>query len=630
MNYLIVESVSKSFGEKVLFENITFGIERGQKIGLIARNGKGKSTLLDIIAGKTIADSGEVVFRKGIKVLYLPQDPDTDINSCVIDAVLSADSEQAFLINQYERLIAISSSKWDNEQKKLFEKISERISELDAWGFESRVKEVLGRLKIHDFDKKCGELSGGQLKKVALAKVLIEDGDFLILDEPTNHLDIETIEWMEEFLQRSQLSLLIVTHDRFFLDQVCNSIIELDNNEIYHYRGDYSYYLEKKAEKDSIETVVTAKQKALYLKELEWMRRMPKARGTKSKARTQEFQNLKRRVQNQHTDKTPEFFVKIDRLGGKIMEINNVHKSFGDRKIVDDFSYTFKRFDKVGLVGPNGIGKSTLLDMISGELAVDKGRIVKGKTVKAACFKQNVAVLDNNRRVIDIVKDIAEEVYIDDKRSISVSKFLTMFGIDHDIQHNYAFTLSGGEKRKLQLLMVLMEQPNFLMLDEPTNDLDIQTLQSLEDFLENFKGCLLVASHDRFFLNKIVEHIFVFEGKGKIKDFYGNYTQYVEHKKREKRRLTKTKKENNVSVGQRKKKRDPDKPTWKEEKEFLSLTKDIDELEKRKKDFEQKLNSGESDHEKLLAWSVELSKIIEELDEKSERWLFLSEKIDNY
>lgn len=625
MNYLLVEGLSKSYGEKVLFEDITFGLKRGQKTGLIARNGTGKSTLLEIIAGRAVPDDGKVVVRNGIRVHYLPQEPELNPDDPVLDAVLDADTEQTRLIREYERLVALPASGWSRGQRERFDALSARISELDAWQFESRVKEVLGRLDIHDYEQRCGLLSGGQQKKVALARVLVEDADLLILDEPTNHLDIDTIEWMEEFLGRTQLSMLLVTHDRYFLDQVCDSIIELEDGILYHYRGDYAYYLEKRAEREEAASVVMAKQKALYLKELEWMRRMPKARTHRSKARTEGFTNLESKVKQNKQEEKSEFYVRMERLGHKILEINNLYKRFDEVNIVEDFSYIFKKGDKVGLVGPNGIGKSTFLEMMMGWIKPDRGRIVKGQTLKMACFTQKGISLDEDRRVIDIVKDVAEEVYVDEKHSISASRFLSMFGIHHNIQYNYARYLSGGERRKLHLLMTLMEQPNFLMLDEPTNDLDIQTLQSLEAFLEEYQGCLLVASHDRFFLNRIAGHVFVFEGDGKIRDYYGTYTEYRKKIAQERKRQarTGTKAESPQKPGRQ---TDPAKMTWKEQRELETLTVEIETLEQKLAKLEQQLHSGENDHQLLQQWSRELDETLSQIDDKTERWLHLAEK----
>lgn len=629
MNYLLVETLSKSYGEKELFANITFGLERGQKAGLIARNGTGKSTLLDIIAGKTSADSGQVVIRKGIRMLYLAQDPGLDPEQLVLDAVLDNDTEQSKLIRDYEFLTANPDMQWGAEQRSQLDTLTARITELDAWHYESRVKEVLGRLDIHDLTQRCGVLSGGQQKKVALARVLVEEADLLILDEPTNHLDIDTIEWMEEFLGRSQLSLLLVTHDRYFLDQVCDSIIEIEGGEVYQYRGDYRYYLEKRAEREAVMSVTAEKQKALYRKELEWMRRMPKARTTKSKARIQEFESLKEKTQGQSREPEQEFFVKMQRLGNKIMEINNLHKSFGDIRIVEDFSYIFKSGDKVGLVGRNGVGKSTLLDMLMGVERPDSGRVVQGQTLKLAYFTQGGIALDESRRVIDIVKDVAEEVYVDDKHSVSASRFLSMFGISREIQYNYAQHLSGGERRKLHLLMTLMEQPNFLMLDEPTNDLDIQTLQALEAFLEGYRGCLMVASHDRFFLDRIAGHLFVFEGEGRIKDFYGSYSSYRKQRQEQKRIAAAKEQPVSGTLPAAPRPRDPAKVTWKEQKEFETLELEIAELEKRREELSVLLQDGGTGHEQLTRLSEEYGRVMKEIDAKGERWLELAEKIEN-
>ncbi len=626
MNYLLVEGLSKSYGEKVLFSDITFGLERGQKAGLIARNGTGKSTLLEMIAGKGMPDTGKVVMRKDIRMLYLPQEPELNPEQAALDAVLASDTEQARLIREHERLVLTPTDHWTEEQRQRFDVIGARLTELEAWQYESRVKEVLGKLDIQDFDQPCGQMSGGQRKKVALARVLTEEADLLILDEPTNHLDIDTIEWMEDFLNRSQLTLILVTHDRYFLDQVCDSIIELDHGTVFQYKGDYAYYLEKKAERDVAESVVMEKQKALYRQELDWIRRMPKARTHKSKARIQEFGKIEEKVHQHFRTVKQEFFVKMDRMGSKILEINNIHKKYGNLNLVEDFSYTFKKGDKVGLVGRNGSGKSTFLDMLWESVRPDQGRIVKGQTLKMAYFTQQGIPLDESRRVIDIVKDVAEEVYVDEKHSISASRFLSMFGISHDIQFNYAQYLSGGERRKLHLLLTLMEQPNFLMLDEPTNDLDIQTLQALEEFLIHYKGCLVVASHDRFFLDRISGHLFVFRGQGKVKDFYGNYTLYREAREKELKQARLVAKSAAETTLKEPRKTDPSKATWKEMREYEALDLEIGTLENRKTTLEQQLHSGETNHENLQAWAAELSETLSLIDQKTERWLELSEK----
>ena len=631
MNYLLVENLSKSFGEKELFHGITFGLERGQKAGLIARNGTGKTTLLEMIARRVEADEGQVVVRKGITMMYLPQDPVLDPDTPVLDAVLAANTEAARLVRDYERLVARPDHSWSDHDKASFETLTERMNAIDAWRFESRVKEVLGKLDLKRFDQRCGELSGGQQKKVALARVLVEEADLLILDEPTNHLDIDTIEWLEEFLTRSQLTLLLVTHDRYFLDQVCDSIIELDRGTVFQYKGDYAYFLEKKAERESVEAVVNARQKQRYLQELEWIRRMPKARTHKSKSRIASFDHLAEEVAGHQRKSQQSFFVKMDRLGNKILEINNLHKRFDDIPIVEDFSYTFKRGDKVGLVGRNGAGKSTLLEMLMGRLRPDAGKIVKGQTLKMAHFTQEGLSLDRNRRVIDIVKDHAEQVYITEKHTVSASKFLSMFGIGHDIQYNYATALSGGEQRKLHLLMTLMQQPNFLMLDEPTNDLDIETLQALEEFLCEYPGCLVVASHDRFFLDRIAGHLFVFQGEGMVKDFYGNYSDYRIAREKEKKIDTLQRRAMAAESREKPKRkevvRDPSKPTWKEQREYEQLSEEIEQLENRKSELETLLGSTD-DHIALQQWSEEIGELIGVIDQKTARWMELAEKME--
>ena len=498
-----------------------------------------------------------------------------------------------------------------------------KIDSLNAWDFESRIKEVLSRLKISNINQNVGELSGGQRKRLALAKVLIEDTDLMILDEPTNHLDIEMIEWLEEYLSKQSLSIILVTHDRYFLDNVCNEIMELETQHMFRYKGNYSYYLEKKQERLDNEKVEIERAKNLYKKELDWMRRMPQARTTKSKARIEAFYTLQEKAGRRTDDNNIDLQVSETRIGGKILEMNNVSKSFGDFKAVDDFTYTFKRGERIGIVGKNGVGKTTLINLITGQLRQDRGKISVGQTIVFGYFSQESIVLEKDKRVIDAVKDVAENVILG-KAVLSASAFLNHFGFSHSVQYNYVSSLSGGERRRLQLLMVLIKNPNFLILDEPTNDLDIQTLNSLEEFLDEFKGCLLMVSHDRYFLDNLTDHLFVFEGDGKIKDFTGNYTEYSVSKKKllsQQKKNDKPKKEiiNSSATSQIR------KPSYKETKEYESLESEISILEEEKINLVEKMNGGEGTSEELQQWAKRFTEIEQLLDIKSNRWLELSE-----
>lgn len=635
MNYLTVENLTKTYGEKLLFEDITFGIDKGQKVALIARNGTGKTTLINIITGSEIPDDGKVIMRNDIKVSYLPQNPVFNENVSVIDSILNSDNEFILAIKDYEGILDQISSfnieftveKQHNESieslNKKLEVAIHKIDSLNAWDFESRIKEVLSRLKISNINQKVGELSGGQRKRLALAKVLIEDTDLMILDEPTNHLDIEMIEWLEEYLSKQNLSIILVTHDRYFLDNVCDEIMELETRYMFRYKGNYSYYLEKKQERLDNEKVEIERAKNLYKRELEWMRRMPQARTTKSKARIDAFYELQEKASRRSDDKNLDLQVAETRVGGKILEMNNVSKSFGDFKAVDDFTYTFKRGERIGIVGRNGVGKTTLINLITGQLRQDRGKISVGQTIVFGYFSQEGIILKEDKRVIDAVKDISENVLLG-KTVLSASAFLNHFGFSHSVQYNYVSSLSGGERRRLQLLMVLIKNPNFLILDEPTNDLDIQTLNSLEEFLDEFKGCLLMVSHDRYFLDNLTDHLFVFEGKGKVKDFPGNYTEYALSRKKaisNLKKAEKPKREITKTVDNEKVR----KPSYKETKEFESLEIEISQLETEKTELLEKMNAGVGTSEELQNWAKRYTELEQLLEIKSDRWLELSE-----
>ncbi len=627
MNYLQVDNLSKAYVEKVLFRNISFSIDKGQKVALIARNGTGKSSLMHILAGIEAPDSGKITTRRDLRIDYLQQNPQLDESKTILDTIFSAGTGLTKVMHDYE--FALEEVK-HNPGPESDRRLNHCMSEMDAtgaWDYETRAREILGQFAINDLSQKVGSLSGGQRKKIALARALLGSPDLLLLDEPTNHLDFEMIEWLEDYLSRESLSLLLVTHDRYFLDNVCDTIIEMDQNSVFTYKGNYSYYLEKKTEKQITEDQSTEKAKNLYRTELEWIRRMPKARGTKSKARISSFDELQEKAKFRRDDKSIQFGVNVNRLGGKIVEINNLSKNFDDFKAVDDFTYIFKRGEKIGVVGLNGTGKSTLLNLISGQLKPDKGRISIGQTVVMSYYTQNGLQLNEDKRVIDIVKDVAEEIQLT-KGSMSASQFLQHFDFSYPVQQAYFSALSGGERRRLYLLLQLIRNPNFLILDEPTNDLDIYTLQVLEEFLQDFAGCVLIVSHDRFLLDKLCDHVFVFEGQGKIKDFYGNYTDYYQWRMREQKlaqRVEKTLKEDKIVSREKKA---TSKPTFKQLKDFDNFEKEIHKLESDKDSVIERMNSGTETPENLTELSIEYNELIQLIDEKTLLWMELGEIIE--
>jgi ATP-binding cassette subfamily F protein uup len=620
MNYLAVENLTKSFGEKLLFENISFGIESGQKIGLIAKNGAGKSSLIKIITGEEDADSGRVTKGNNVKISYLSQNPEMKDSDSILDYLFDSENELIKLIHDYEDITTANFA----DRKKLDEVVT-RMDELQAWGFESGIKEILSRFNITNLHQPIAELSGGMRKKVALAKALVENVDLIILDEPTNHLDVSMIEWLENYLSRQNLSLFVVTHDRYFLDNICNEIYELENQTIYKYKGNYSYFLEKKAERLANDQSNLEKAQSLFYRELEWMRRQPQARATKAKAREDSFYTLQEKVSARQDGPLKDFDIQMQRLGGKILELNNVHKSFGDQKILDDFTYTFKRGDRIGIIGRNGTGKSTLLRIIMGEERPDRGKIVTGKTVEFGYFQQEGLPIKGDKRIIEIIKDIAEEVEMK-KGSMSPAQFLTYFNFNANVHYNYFSKLSGGEKRKLYLLTTLLKNPNFLILDEPTNDLDIETLNKLEEFLHNFGGCLMVVSHDRYFMDHMVDHIFAFEGDGKIKDYYGNYSEYHQIRKIEEQ--VKKPKAIKDKAPIEKPKAKPTKFTYKQQKEFESLENELEILETEKAAILEKLNAGNGTQEEFHNWSARFAELLDLIDQKTDRWIEMSELME--
>ena len=577
-----IQNVSKRFGERVLFENVSFSIAERQKVGLIARNGRGKSTLLSMIAGKESLDSGEIIFRNGVRVGYLSQESVFDDNETVLDACFNH----------------------NNEEEKIL-----------------KAKQILTKLKIADLNQRMGELSGGQQKRVALANVLITEPDLLILDEPTNHLDIEMIEWLEGFLSRGSQALLMVTHDRFFLDRICSVIIELDDNQIYTYRGNYSYYLEKRQERLENRQAEMERCMNLYRTELEWMRRMPQARGHKAKYREDAFWELKDKVSHRLEERQLKLKLYNVYIGSKIFESQYVSKSFDEKIILKDFYYNFARYEKMGIVGKNGTGKSTFIKLLLGLMQPDEGRFVIGETVKFGYFSQEGLKFDDQQKVIDVIKNIAEYIDVGKGKHMSASQFLQYFLFPPEQQYDYVYKLSGGEKRKLYLCTVLMRHPNFLILDEPTNDLDIDTLQVLEEYLEDFPGCVIVVSHDRYFTDKIVDHLLVFHGEGDIQDFPGNYTQYREYQ----RLLPKEQTETVKPQVREKPHTEKRKLSYKEKVEFEKLEKDIEQLEAEQKHIEEVLSSPDVPVDEIVELSKRLPVIKEELDEKSMRWLELAE-----
>jgi ATP-binding cassette subfamily F protein uup len=623
MNYLSAENLGRNVGERWLFEELTFGILQGEKVALIGANGSGKSSLLDIIGGIVNPDGGALSIRKDIKMGYLQQNPEFNEEDTVLDTILYGNSERSKATIAYERAMA----KDDND---LIASAVEQLSFLDAWDYEASVKQILGKLGLQDTDKKIKELSGGQQKRVALARVLLEEPDFLILDEPTNHLDLESIEWLEGYLSTANMTLFLVTHDRYFLDKVSNRIMELVNNSIHKYTGNYAYFLEKKAERMENENATLEKDKKRLKSELEWMRRQPKARTTKAQSRIDAFYDLKERASvNTRVDKV-ELATKSERIGKKIIEIQHVSKSFNGQKLISEFNYTFKRGDKIAIVGKNGVGKSTLLDMITGQLKPDTGKVVVGETINLGYYQQSGLDFNEGQKVIEVVREIAEFVKLADGRELSASGFLTMFLFPPKVQYNYVHKLSGGEKRRLQLLKILMKSPNFLILDEPTNDLDIDTLNILEEYLQAFAGCLLVVSHDRYFVDNIVDHVFAFEGEGQIKDFPGNYTEYrlwkdeqlkIEQESQSKKTIAKEEiiVQKIVELSEKK------KLSYKEQREYETLEKEIRKTESQIKEIGRLMNGEVTDYEELTKLGDDLKKLKDSLDEKELRWLELSE-----
>lgn len=623
MVLLSAEGLSRDLGERILFDNISLGISQGDKIALVAPNGSGKSTLLKILAGVDAPDRGEVRPRQGVRIGYLSQEPEFDPVLTIQDVIDTANSEIQKVIREYQ-LATEDSAKGGDTQR--LEEATAQMDRMGAWDYERRLKELLTRFKVNQYDQKIEELSGGQKKRLSIALVLLQNPDLLLLDEPTNHLDIDMIEWLEEYLQRSKMSLFMVTHDRYFLDTVCNQILELADKKLYVHRGNYAYYLTKKAEREQNSEVVLEKDRQRLKVELEWMRRSPKARTTKSRSRINAFEDLSDKVSGHRSGQEIKLDVKTTRIGGKVLEMMRVRKKFGDKVIMDGFDYVFKKGERVGIVGENGSGKSTFLDLITGKESIDGGKINVGDTIVMGYYTQEGMNFKPGQKVIDILREVADVITLSDGRKLSASQMLNRFLFPPEMQHQPVDKLSGGEKRRLHLLRILMLNPNFLILDEPTNDLDLDTLNRLEEFLEEYSGCLILVSHDRYFLDRLVDHLFIFEGQGEIRDFNGTYSEYRESSREQEQKMVveATKKAEDTRVQNRER-----RLSYKEKLEYENLETEISELEERKRQLEEKLNSGTADYEELTKLSEEIGSLIEEIDRKTDRWMELDEIASN-
>lgn len=620
MNYLSVENLTKSFGERVIFTDLTFGIDQGQKVAIVAKNGSGKTTMLRCLMGLESFDEGRIVFRKDIRVAFMEQTELMREDQTILESIFDHDLPELNVIKRYN--IAVQ-----NNDEKTLESLYQEITELNAWDTEVKVQQILSVLKLEDTGQLIASLSGGQKKRVALAKVLLSDADFLLLDEPTNHLDLDMIEWLEGYLASSKSTILMVTHDRYFLEVVCDCIFELADKTIYKYKGNFSYYLEKKAEREEQTQATIEKAKNTFRKELDWIRRQPKARGTKQKARVDAFQDIKKVASQRLDEDELDLPVKMERLGTKIVEFHKVGKAFGDKVILKDFTYNVQRQERLGIVGNNGAGKTTFLKMLLGQEPVDSGKIVIGETVVFGYYSQDLIKVPDDFKVIDVVKEVAEYIPLEKGRQLSAAQLLERFLFSRDMHYNFVYKLSGGEKRRLKLLRVLMSNPNFLILDEPTNDLDIFAMAVLEEYLRNFQGCLIVVSHDRYFMDKMVDHLFVFEGEANVRDIVGNYTDFRKDQTTQKR-------ENKISgaveVKEAKveivtKESEKRKLTFKEKQEYEQIEKDLEKLESEKEIITSELSTGTKSNQEIYDLGIKLGKIVEEIELKTERWMELAE-----
>lgn len=629
MNYLSVENIAKSYGDRLIFGDVSFGIDQGDKVAIVAKNGNGKTTLLRCLMNIEPLDSGRVVYRNDLRIAFMQQTELLNENLTVLEAVFDHDLPELQIVKQYNMAMKANDEAAIND-------CYEKLSELNAWEVEVRVNQILSVLKLDNTEAKISSLSGGQKKRVALAQVLVAEADFLILDEPTNHLDLDMIEWLEEYLSKSKSTILMVTHDRYFLEVVCDTIFELEDKTIYKYKGNFSYYLEKKAERqDQLQSTID-KARNTFKKELDWIRRQPKARGTKQKARVDSFQDLKKVASQRIDDDEMDLPVKMERLGSKILELHKIGKAYGDKVILDNFSYNFQRKERLGIVGNNGTGKSTFLNTIQGREEVDRGKVVTGETVVFGYYSQELIKVSDDKKVIDVIKDIAEFIPLEKGRQMSAAQFLEKFLFPRSMHYNFVHKLSGGEKRRLKLMTVLMSNPNFLILDEPTNDLDIFVMSVLEDYLRSFEGCLIVVSHDRYFMDKMVDHLFVFEGEGVIKDIIGNYTAYRRQIGEGKKEKSDAKKEEKVEVVKvldtfDSSEKAVEKPiekrklSFKEKHEFETLEKELEKLEDEKAIHTETLSNASSTTDQLIEAGKKLGEIVSEIETKTERWMELAE-----
>lgn len=619
MNYLSVENISKSFGERVLFEGLNFGLNYGDKVALIANNGSGKTSMLKIIAGKDVPGTGKVTLRNGIRIGYLEQEPVFNEKFTINELLYNSNAEVVKIIREYESALEMQTNDYNDASAERFEKASLEMEKANGWNFDNELKQILSKFKIVDLEAKVEMLSGGQKKRLALALLLIDAPDMLLLDEPTNHLDIEMIEWLEEYLKNQNITLLMITHDRYFLDRVCNHILELEDGKLYHHKGNYSYFLVKRDERESNFNVELSKAGRLMKKELEWIRKSPKARTTKSKARVDNFEVIKNKATSKKIKQELKLEVKMSRVGGKILELKKVYKSYGDLKILSGFDYTFKNGERIGIIGKNGVGKSTFLNIITQSLKPDSGKINVGETIIYGYFTQKGIQLKEDKRVIEVLKDIAEVIVMSDNKKITASQLLEHFMFPSNMQYTYVSKLSGGEKRRLYLLTVLMKNPNFLILDEPTNDLDLLTLNKLEEFLLDFKGCLILVSHDRYFMDKLTDHLFIFKGDGIIKDEYSSYSEY--RTKLNKELKLEKKKEKVLSESSEK----ANLFSYENRKEHKSLERQIEKLEKEKKQMEDFFKDSNVSYDLMHEKGKELENLNNLLDDKLNRWMELDE-----
>ena len=617
MNYLSVENISKSYGERILFEDISFGINKDQKVAFVAKNGSGKTSILNIIAGLDIPDSGQVVCRKGISIAYLAQKDEIDPKLTIEETIFATDNKILSIVNQYESALK------KPEDADAYQAAFELMEQYNAWDFETQYRQILSKLKLEDLTLKVGALSGGQRKRLSLAIVLINKPDLLILDEPTNHLDLEMIEWLEAFFAKEKITLFMVTHDRYFLERVCNEILELDQGKIYKYKGNYSYYLQNKEERLALEATNLGKAKSLFKKELEWMRKQPKARTTKSKSRIDDFYQIKEKTHQRRKDHQVQLEINMERLGSKILELHKVSKSFGDKKILERFDYVFKRGERVGIIGKNGTGKSSFLNIITQKAPLDGGKVILGETVKYGYYTQAGIEIKEGQKVIEVVKEFGEFIPLSKGRKISASQLLERFLFDKKKQYDFVEKLSGGEQKRLYLCAVLIQNPNFLILDEPTNDLDVVTLNVLENFLLDYPGNLLVVSHDRYFMDKIVDALFVFRGEGVVENFPGNYSDFRAYDVSAPKEI-----KNEKTIEKIEKKNPKNTLSYNEKREFGSLETDIEKLQRKKATIEAQFLNVEIEADDIEKKSQELQEIISNIEQKEERWFELSMKLE--